>query len=464
MRMRSKLWVLLLAPFLTNAQSRDSVLTYAEYLDMVMNHHPRAYQAALKTGEGEALLMEAKGNFDPYLESEFKQKSFDGKEYYAIFHSGLKIPTWYGVSFSGGFDQTRGEYLDPSRALPQDGMWYAGVELELGQGMLIDKRRAELQKAKLYQWSNEMERRSMLAALRLEAATAYWDWSKAYGEFVNNQELMTNAEIRFRGVKEMVEFGDRPAIDTVEAYIQFANRLLEYERTLLELTNKRQKMELFLWLDGQLPLEVDGQLPERIESLQTNELLPVLDFNSTALAHPYFSYLEAGLARQRVEIRLQEELLKPKFSLKYENLQAHNAQNLSYNYSIANHVLGASFSYAIPARSARASLKLARIEMQEAHFGMVEAQRKIANEIQLGQNTLNALLEQISLAENNVRSYELLYLAELELFNGGESSIFMINSREATLLAARYKLIELQWKYQLAQENLRYAVMPNTQP
>jgi hypothetical protein len=53
-----------------------------------------------------------------------------------------------------------------------------------------------------------------------------------------------------------------------------------------------------------------------------------------------------------------------------------------------------------------------------------------------------------------------LYAAEQDLFTNGESSIFMINTREASMLSARYKLIELQWKYQLAQEKLRFALMP----
>lgn len=463
--MKRSSWIaLLFLPVMSMAQEQETAFTFKEFIEQVMRHHPGAVQADLKLAEGESLVMQARGNFDPSLESSFKQKQFNGKDYYGLFNAGLKIPTWYGVSFNAGFDQSRGEYLDPSRTLPQDGMWYAGVELELGKGMIIDKRRAELQKAKLYQWSNEMKRRNLLATLRLEAATAYWDWSKAHGEFVNNQEVMINARIRLEGIKEMVTFGDRPAIDTLEAQIQYTNRKLEYERTQLELEIKRQKIELFLWLDGQIPLEIDGLIPEPIANFQENEIPAVMDLNSAVIGHPYFSYLEAGLASDRVEIRLQQESLKPKFTLKYENLHANNAQQLSYNYSLTNHVVGASFSYAIPLRTARASLKLARIEMQHAQLDLLEVRRKLATEIEVAQKTLSSLKEQIRIAETNQRNYEQLYLAEQELFLLGEGSIFMINTREASLLSARYKLIELQWKYQLAKEKLRFSVMPDEQP
>ena len=54
--------------------------------------------------------------------------------------------------------------------------------------------------------------------------------------------------------------------------------------------------------------------------------------------------------------------------------------------------------------------------------------------------------EQISLAEQNLNNYEKLLKAEEIRFENGESSIFLINSRENKKIDAQEKLINLKAK------------------
>ena len=54
--------------------------------------------------------------------------------------------------------------------------------------------------------------------------------------------------------------------------------------------------------------------------------------------------------------------------------------------------------------------------------------------------------EQISLAEQNLNNYEKLLKAEEIRFKNGESSIFLINSRENKKIDAQEKLINLKAK------------------
>ena len=54
--------------------------------------------------------------------------------------------------------------------------------------------------------------------------------------------------------------------------------------------------------------------------------------------------------------------------------------------------------------------------------------------------------EQISLAEKNLDNYEKLLKAEEIRFENGESSIFLINSRENKKIDAQEKLINLKAK------------------
>ena len=78
--------------------SQDSLkkyLTFTDYLSIVKEHHPVAYQANLKLREGDSYLQKAKSGFDPKLTGTMKQKYFDGKKYYSYLNGGLKVPTWF---------------------------------------------------------------------------------------------------------------------------------------------------------------------------------------------------------------------------------------------------------------------------------------------------------------------------------------------------------------------------------
>ena len=52
---------------------------------------------------------------------------------------------------------------------------------------------------------------------------------------------------------------------------------------------------------------------------------------------------------------------------------------------------------------------------------------------------------------------ERLRLGEQIRFESGESSVFLLNAREAALVSARLKLAELQAKYAQTQATLRWA-------
>ncbi|MBK7410356.1 MAG: hypothetical protein IPJ40_21235 [Saprospirales bacterium] len=132
------------------AQGDSTILTYREFIGFVWQQHPLARQAELQMDFADAALLSARGAFDPVLSSGWNEKYFDDKHYYRIFDAGFRIPTWYGLSVTGGYENTDGTYLNPENKTDQNGLWTLGVEANLLQGLLIDERRAALQQAKKY--------------------------------------------------------------------------------------------------------------------------------------------------------------------------------------------------------------------------------------------------------------------------------------------------------------------------
>jgi outer membrane protein TolC len=84
---------------------------------------------------------------------------------------------------------------------------------------------------------------------------------------------------------------------------------------------------------------------------------------------------------------------------------------------------------------------------------MVELENKLKNSFV----EFTSLKEQISDYEKALNSYRQLYRGELSRYQTGESTIFLVNTRESKLLEATQKLIELKAKYQKAHASIYFA-------
>ncbi|HSP82588.1 MAG TPA: TolC family protein, partial [Gillisia sp.] len=212
------------------AQERlPEVLTFEEYLAFVKQYHPVARQAGLRLNMAEAELLRARGGFDPKIEVDYDRKEFKNTEYYDILNSTFKIPTWYGIELKANFEQNQGVYLNPQRTVPQDGLFSAGVSVDVGQGMFINERMASLRTAKIYRDRSLAERDLMVNDVLYEASLAYFDWLRVYNEMIIYEGFLENALERYQGIAQNARLGEIPAIDTVEARISVQNRRLDLE-------------------------------------------------------------------------------------------------------------------------------------------------------------------------------------------------------------------------------------------
>jgi len=198
---------------------QDVVFTQQEYIDIVREGHPISYQAALLADMADGVERMARGGFDPKVEGQWDQKSFKGTNYYSVGSAAVKVPTWYGVELKAGYDRSNGEFIDDSDFLPSRGLWNAGISVPLGRGLVIDERRAELQKAEIYRSATEQEQLLLINELLYEAANAYLEWQAARAYVLIAQDGLQLAETRFVGTVRSFENGDKPAIDTLESLI-----------------------------------------------------------------------------------------------------------------------------------------------------------------------------------------------------------------------------------------------------
>jgi outer membrane protein TolC len=452
----------LFLPGQVKAQSDSLELFSLEsYLTVVQNYHPMAVAAGLQTDRGEAALLRARGAFDPKLNAGLDQKYFDDKSYFSLLQADLKIPTPFALEFKTGYEQNQGVFLNPENNLPQGGLWYAGATLPLGQGLFFDERRAGLRQAEFFRDATEAQRRLLLNELLFEAAAVYWQWYEAYYQFVVFEEGLRLAEDRFDAVVEYAARGDRPAVDTLEASIQVQNRQLLLQQGTLDLRNAELALTNFIWgedatadrLLGIAPPEV-GDNPESTPDLIWQTGIP----DSFLVNHPKLALLEAEVLQLEVEQRWKREQLKPQLDLSYQPLLEATGSDALAAFSVANYKWGFDFSFPLFLRKERGSLELTNIKIQETRLKQQDQQRRLANKANAYRNEWLLLQEQVALYRRTVRDYARLLDAERELFNNGESSLFLINSREMSYQSARLKLIELLAKQQKSAAAVAYAL------
>ncbi|TNF29445.1 MAG: TolC family protein [Bacteroidetes bacterium] len=438
---------LVLMVALAHAQTvSQSVLTFEDYNAIVRQHHPMAVQAELIRKKGEATVQMARGGFDPKIGTDISQKYFKGDQYYSLIDAGLKVPTWFGIEAYAGYEQNGGSYLNPENSTSGGGLAYAGISLPIGRGLFIDERRAELRSAQIYEKSTEVEQRLMMNELLYEAGKAYWNWFEKYQVLQVYKEALDLAQFRFTAVKQQAELGDRPSIDTLEAGIQVQNRMLALQQAELDFRNSSALLSIYLWESGQIPLELEETtipVDKSTVLLRTTEGLLLDRMDSLIAYHPYLQQYRYKIDQLKIERRLKIENLKPQLDLKYNALNQVVGNNPFADLSINNYNWGLQFSMPIPLRKERGALRLAKLKIQNAELDVVDTQAQIGYKITASLNEWNTTREQTQLYERTVRDYLGLLDGERSKFDAGESSLFMVNSRELGYINAQIKYLEL---------------------
>ena len=428
---------------LVSAAQIQEQLSLNEYLGFVKQYHPVAKLADLNLTAAQAKLLKSRGAFDPKVEVDWKTKNFDSKEYYDILNSTFKIPTWFGVELKAGFEQNEGEFLNPQNNVPDDGLYAAGVSVPIGQGLFINKRMAELKQAKILQNLTQAEIELQVNQLLYDAVNTYFNWYLAYQEVKVFEEFKTNAKVRFDGIKSRALAGDIPTIDTLEAKIIVQNRDLSLEQANLDYIKASLELANFLWFEDNLPLELAPNVtPEQLDNLAIDDVLGtnLLQLESFEIEnHPKLQALNLKIDQLEVNKRLKAEMLKPQLDLNYNFIT--QPVNELQGFNTNDYKAGIYFKLPLFLRKERGDLKLAKVKLNQAELDLNYQRLQLRNKINATQQAINSYNKQLETYQTIVSNYGELLSAEERKFSFGESSVFLINSRENKLIDAQLKQI-----------------------
>lgn len=448
--------------FTATAQDSVRVMTEEQFLSVVRANHPLAKQAALFVEQARAELLSVRGNFDPFFTFDNERKTFDGKNYFNYTNGELVIPTWLGIEAYAGIENNFGDYINTEKTTGRTS--YAGLSVPLMKDLVVDKRRTALKQAQLYTRQSVAEQRNAVNDLLLSAYQAYWNWAKDYQVFLILENTIRLNEFRYELVKVSFQNGDRAGIDTTEALAQLQNFLQQREEAWLKYRKSSLELSTYLWRNDNKPVYLtDRVIPDTAWSTQNfrqYNVQALTDWLTRTLAnHPKLQVIDYKLQSLEAERRLKFQSLLPKVDLKYNFLQKGYgvAEGVNLNFFENNYKFGLNIAVPIPNRSGIGQYRSAKIKLQVTDLDRYFTQNTIENKVRFHYNEVLNLQKQISIYEQAVQNYQKLFEAEQLKFSLGETTLFLLNTRENKVLEASQKLLELKAKFYQALAALSWA-------
>jgi outer membrane protein TolC len=431
-------------------QLHAQLFTPESFIQQVKQFHPVAKQAAIQVEKAKADLQSARGGFDPSFNFDASNKTFDGKNYYYYNNPELKIPTGLGgLDIKTGLESNGGKYLNPEVSTGQTS--YLGVEMPLGKGLLMDKRRATLQQAKIFQSQSQQDQLKMLNDLLFNAYNAYWQWAGAYQLFSIYRKYHQISSDRLRLVKIAFDNGDRALMDTVEAMTQVLNYEAQMTDAQQKINTAGLELSNYLWLENDSAYQLPTQFfPDTIQFVMSvnDQSLDAL-INRSKNENPSLKAYTFKLDALDVERKLKFQSMLPMVNVKANLLNSgYNViKGIDGNFLQNNYKWGIDVKLPLFLREGRGDYNKSKLKIQETNLEFNTKKWETENKIRNYYNEATLLQVQIKSVQSAYNGYQTLFKAENLKFYNGESSLFLVNSRETKLIETAEKLVNLRVKY-----------------
>ena len=440
--------------------AQDSLkLSHQEFLNVVKNYHPLAFKYQLQNQIATAEITRAKGNFDPVIAGKLGEKNIDGTKYYEQKNIELGIPTWYGIDITGSYNYLDGQKLNSSET--PGGLYQFGITVPLAKNLLYDQRRAMLDQARFGLRMTEAEQIVLTNELLLDAENTFWDWVKNYEIYKLQKSAVEINKERLELTRKTYQYGETPAIDTVEVLSQLQNFELQERDAYLSFVKSTQELQMFLWKDNQELFEI-SQLIFPSSNLDEHSGYSDYEFlvqNVSQRQLENHASLEYYFQKQNIlesERRLKWQSFLPKLDFTYNFFNKENYQPNYLPLFDNNFQYGLKLEIPIFLRQARADYEIAKLKISQNQQDFQFKTREVSTKIESYKNEVSNYFTQIDIMSRNLNNYQRLLNAEETKFSNGESSLFLINSRENKLLEAKEKNLELKTKFLQSYNKLKW--------
>lgn len=434
----------------TFAEPGITPLSLEAVLSSSRERYPQVLAAREKIRAQTGKLLSSQGAFDLYAEQTSKSRL---SGYYDGRYTNTKLVqpfADFSTEVYGGYRVSGGDfpiYEDEAYTLDA-GEFKVGAVFSLLRDRDIDERRAKLRDSRLSLDQTELDATLTRVRVQHDAMTAYVGWIAAGEALAVYRGLLQLAEARNEGLDIRVQEGDLAKVYLNENRQYILRRrgfVVEAERKLFAAANK---LSLYLrHADGSPRRPNEAELPRRWPDSQG--LLDPSTIEATISAalsaRPEIGVLTADIERERLNLALGRNLLKPRVDLNLE--AARDFGSGPRNRVGTDGIVRLDVVIPIETRSARGQIDAAQANLSRLDHDRRLLEERIEVEIRTLVNDLSAAYRFVDLATQEVEQADVLSRAERDRFSEGASDFFLVNLREEAAANARVREIDARLHY-----------------
>jgi len=212
-----------------------------------------------------------------------------------------------------------------------------------------------------------------------------------------------------------------------------------------------------LWARNAIPRYLWGEISAPSGQALQNTIVQDLPFdrieNGVVLSddHPKIQSLQRKIDILTLDQQLKANMLLPKLEVGYYYL---SEPSYFDNYRWENYKVGVNFTFPLFLRKERGVLNLAKLKLQDSQLDLNLERLQLDNKMKAGRIEITALQNQIEITNSLIEDFLKMLQSEERLFSFGESSLFLINTRENSLIGTQISQINLENEYLLSYANL----------
>lgn len=367
----------------------------------------------------------------------------------------------WGASAFAGWKLGTGEFpvYDGRLQTLDHGELRAGVQVPLWRNGPIDRRRANLERARLGLQLAELSITQQKIELRRAATQRYWGWVAAGRRVVIGAELLANVERRDAGIALRVETGDLPPIERVEN-----QRALEQRRAGLVQAQRgleQAAIELGLFLRGargEPTLPGPERLPAAFPELASDSSEPLGDLRIARERRPEAQSLDLQRQQQEIELDYAHNQLAPAIDVQVAAARDFGPPRAA-RPDLSETVVEASVLIELPIQT---RLMRGRVEVALANTERLRARERLAGDridadVRDAHSAIGAARARIEATRREVALALELEAGERSRFEQGDSNLLLVNLREQQTAEALLREVDALLDYHRAQADLAAA-------
>ena len=442
------------APAQNQSGAPKDPLALNSFLQLVDRYYPKLNGIRVERDIADAKEQEKRGAFDPVFSSGtdwigFNSSSSRGKRSNTqMTETVVELLDRSGIKLSGGQRFGFGSVKSPFSSTGDLGELFLSAKVPLIRDLGINPKSVAERQARFGQSLADQVVREFRFLTFNDAGSAYWQWVGAGVKLKIAQDLLRVAEQRLVFITTQFEEGIRPKIDVAEARAEVFRRKGSLEKSERDLQKAELKLSLYLWSEDGRPLGIPQRtalatLPEQSAALSDEAIQNGIDL---ALQNrPELSAITVSREIVDLDLALARNERKPALDFAFGPGYDFGADGIGSTYKVG-------LFYSIPLRQNTADGKIAQAQAKQRKLQLEldQVTLNVQTEVRDAASEYNQTYLRLLAAQEELAAARELERGELDRFEEGIGTLFLVNQRERARAEAETKLVDTRVELEIA--------------